>query len=215
MLGPLALAWRRARPFDGLMGVDLYWIPLGAGQHVVRVSGKVFEAMSALVQRRRPCDIYHSALVVMVPEGRFAIEMTPVVDADGASRGVVAEGAVGTAWAGRLRVFRYEIRRWHGGDIPDAAAAVEVVRISDDPDDAGLILDLVPLVPTPVWGRDELATGDMWNSNSVVSWLLASSGIDVAHVGPPPGGRAPGWDAGIVVAGRRSAGVDRHVPRAR
>ncbi len=27
--------------------VDLYWIPLGAGQHVVRLSGRLFEAISA------------------------------------------------------------------------------------------------------------------------------------------------------------------------
>jgi hypothetical protein len=47
--------------------VDLYWIPLGAGAHVVRVSGKVFEAVSAFVQRRGRCDLYHSALVVHVP----------------------------------------------------------------------------------------------------------------------------------------------------
>ena len=26
---------------------DLYWIPLGAGAHVVRISGKLFEAASA------------------------------------------------------------------------------------------------------------------------------------------------------------------------
>ena len=53
--------------------VDLYWIPLGAGANVVRVSGKVFEAVSALAQRRGRCDLYHSALVVHVPS-RFVIE---------------------------------------------------------------------------------------------------------------------------------------------
>jgi hypothetical protein len=37
-------------------------------------------------------------------------------------------------------------------------------------------------VPTPVWGRD-------------------------AALHPPPGGRAPGWRAGLVVA-RRKAGSD-------
>ena len=29
------------------------------------------------------------------------------------------------------------------------------------------LLDLVATVPTPVWGRDELDAGEMWNSNSV------------------------------------------------
>ncbi len=185
---------------------DLYWIPLGAGANVVRVSGKLFEVVAATVGRRPRCDIYHSALVVVVPDGRYVIEMTPVprsVD----DRGVVAEGAVGTRWAGRLRIFRYEIRRWRGGSIPDATAAVDSpVRVADDLDHARRILDLVPSVPTPVWGRHELVAGDMWNSNSVVSWVLTRSGVDLDGLGPPPGGRAPGWDAGVVVAGCTDGG---------
>jgi hypothetical protein len=43
----------------------------------------------------------------------------------------------------------------------------------------------------------------MWNSNSLVSWLLARSGLDVGAVELPAGGRAPGWRAGIVVARRQ------------
>jgi hypothetical protein len=42
----------------------------------------------------------------------------------------------------------------------------------------------------------------MWDSNSAVAWLLVRAGIDVRPIAPPPGGRAPGWRAGIVVAGR-------------
>jgi hypothetical protein len=57
-------------------------------------------------------------------------------------------------------------------------------------------------VPTPVWGRDELETGDMWNSNSVTSWLISRSGMDGDAIHPPLGGRAPGWRAGLVVAAR-------------
>jgi hypothetical protein len=60
-----------------------------------------------------------------VPAGRFVIEMTPVRAADGTEREVVAGGAVGTRWAGRLRIFRYEVRRWREGFIPDIAEAVE------------------------------------------------------------------------------------------
>ena len=33
----------------------------------------------------------------------------------------------------------------------------------------------------------------MWNSNSVIAWLLASSGLPMDEIGPPAGGRAPGW----------------------
>ena len=55
-------------------------------------------------------------------------------------------------------------------------------------------------MPTPVWGRDELGAGEMWNSNSTISWLLARSGLDVESIPLPVGGRAPGWNAGIVIA---------------
>jgi hypothetical protein len=51
--------------------VDLYWLPLGAGGHSVRFNGRVFEAVAAGLDRRRPCNLYHSALVARVPEGSF------------------------------------------------------------------------------------------------------------------------------------------------
>ena len=188
--------------------VDLYWIPLGAGAHVVHVSGKLFEAVSALRQRRGRCDLYHSAVVVSVPEGRVVIEQAPVPDLHGDQRGVVAEGPVGTRWLGRFRRFRYEIRCWPEGRIPDVRDAVaSPVRLADDLVLARRILEVVPSVPTPVWGRDESQAGEMWNSNSVISWVLARSGAEIAAVQAPSGGRAPGWDAGRVVAARD---VDSH-----
>lgn len=184
-------------------GVDLYWLPLGAGGHSVRLNGRVYEAIVALRERRPRHDLYHSALEVHVPEGRFVIEMTPIPDAESASRGVVAEGPVGTRRARRLRLFRYEIRRWREGAIPDAAEAADSPRrLTDDAEVARRVLDLVPAVPTPVWGRDELGAGEMWNSNSLISWLIVTSGLDVASARLPEGGRAPGWDAGIAVARR-------------
>lgn len=42
----------------------------------------------------------------------------------------------------------------------------------------------------------------MWNSNSIIAWSLMRSGIATDSIDPPPGGRAPGWNAGITVAGR-------------
>jgi hypothetical protein len=184
-------------------GVDLYWLPLGAGGHCVRLNGRAFEAVAARMQRRPACDLYHSALVVRVPEGRFVIEQAPISDSNGVERGVVAEGAVGSRLAGRFTLFRYELRRWREGVIPDVSAAVESPRrLTDDPGASRRILDLVPDVPTPVWGRDELDAGEMWNSNSFVSWLIARSGLDAESIRVPAGGRAPGWHAGIVVARR-------------
>jgi hypothetical protein len=181
--------------------VDLYWLPLGAGGHSVRFNGRVYEALVAAIERRKRCDLYHSALEVLTPRGRFAIEMTPV--AGGQDHGVVGGGAVGSPLLGWTSLFRYEIRCWRDGQIPDAAEAVESPRlVSDDPAVARRILDLTRSVPTPTWGRDELGTGEMWNSNSLISWLLVVAGIDLEHVRVPVGGRAPGWDAGIAVATR-------------
>ena len=105
--------------------IDLYWLPLGAGGHSVRLNGRVYEALAARLGGRPVRDLYHSALEVRVPEGRFVIEQAPIPDSDGAERGIVAEGAVGSRWAGRLRIFRYELRRWRDGVIPDVDEAVE------------------------------------------------------------------------------------------
>jgi hypothetical protein len=184
-------------------GVDLYWLPLGAGGHFVRLSGRLYEAVAARLARRPACDLYHSALEVRVPEGQFVIETTPIRAGDGPERGVVGEGAVGSRRAGRMRIFRYELRRWRNGLIPDVAEAVESPRrLTDDLERARRLLELAPQVPMPVWGRDELRAGEMWNSNSVIAWLIARSGLDAEAIQPPTGGRAPGWNAGLVVARR-------------
>lgn len=195
----------------GLAGmVDLFWIPLGSGQRVVRFSGRVFEALSATIRRRPRCDLYHTALIVHRPPNGdhehgtndVVIEVAPADLRLGNDRGVVAGGSVGLRVAGRLRLFRYEVRRWSGGVLPDANDATVIDTVELGPGGADRLVDLVASVPTPVWGRDELRAGEMWNSNSVTSWLLARGGADMSVLGPPPGGRAPGWDAGVVVATR-------------
>jgi hypothetical protein len=186
--------------------LDLYWLPLGAGGHFVRLNGRVYEAVAARLQRRPACDLYHSALQVEVAGAKYVIEQAPVHDWSGQDRGVVAEGAVGSKRAGRFRIFRYEIRLWPGGNIPDVAEAVDSPqRLTTDEDRARRVLGVVAQVPTPVWGRDELRTGEMWNSNSVIAWVIARSAIDTKSVQPPGRGRAPGWRAGLVVAGREDA----------
>lgn len=188
----------------GRDGIDVYWIPLGAGAGggLVRRSGRVYEAFAARVAGRPRCDLYHSAMIVTVEGRPTAVEMAPVWTKRG-DRGVVAEGPVGSRFVGRSRLFRYEIRRWIGGSIPDADAVVGgPVAITAGSEVARRVFESVPDFPTLVWGRDELRTGDMWNSNSLVSWLLVRAEVDVTHIGPPRGGRAPGWDAGVVAATR-------------
>ena len=117
---------------------------------------------------------------------------------------MVATGPVGARWAGRLRLFRYELRCWRGGTIPDLGEAVGGPDRLSRPETAlaRRVLDLVAEVPTPVWGRDELHAGEGWNSNSVIAWLIATAGLAADDVHPPPHGRAPGWDAGLEVARR-------------
>jgi hypothetical protein len=184
-----------------MAAVDLYWIPLGAGGHSVAFNGRVYEALMALRGRRRRSDLYHSALVVEIGADRYTIESAPTPDADQAARGVVATGPVGSRLLGRWRLFRYEVRCWRAGVIPDLGYAVGGPhRVSSDPVRARRIIDLAPAVPTPVWGRDELGTGDMWNSNSVIAWLLVEAGFDVEGLQPPARGRAPGWAAGLAIA---------------
>jgi hypothetical protein len=127
--------------------VDLTWIPLGAGGYVVRLSGKLYEALKALAEHRPRLDLYHSALQIRLPDDRFVIECAAILNLRGDERGVVAGGPVGMSWLGR--------------------------------------------------------TGEMWNSNSLISWLLARAGIEADLLQPPAGGRAPGWNAGLVVARRQ------------
>jgi len=183
--------------------VDLYWLPLGAGGSSVKLNGRAYEALAAIRARRRPLDLFHAALQVAAPEGRFAVEIAPVPDAKGAARGAVADGAVGSRSAGRLRIFRYELRCWRDGTIPDLGEAVESpVRLSDEGATATRLLAYLPAVPMPVWGRDELRAGEMWTSNSTIAWLLCRAGIEAEAIALPHRGRAPGWDAGIMVARR-------------
>jgi hypothetical protein len=196
--------------------VDLYWIPLGAGGHFVRFNGRVFEALAARGEKRARQDLYHSALVVGLPDGVSVIEMAwPVPKEPGSTRGAVVQGPVGWHWAGHFRAFRYEIRCWLHGTIADISFAVESpLRVADDAADARRLLALVPLVPQHIWGRDELGAGEMWNSNSCISWLLQCSGLHIAGLRPPQGGRAPGWEAGLMAARQAPPDSDnRNQPR--
>ena len=184
--------------------VRLHWLPLGAGGRSVRWNGRVFEAVAARRQGRPARELYHAALEVDADDGRYVVEMAPAWDRLAAERGVVCTGPVGLRWLGRSVLFRYEVRLWRDGVIPDLADAVgPAVEPATDPGRVSRLLGAAPEVPALTWGRDELGLGDMWNSNSLVAWLLAVSGHEVETVVPPPGGRAPGWSAGVVLAARQ------------
>jgi hypothetical protein len=59
--------------------VELYWLPLGAGDasRCVRWNGRIFEAIMARRQHRQARDLYQSALMVRLGRDRYAIEMAP------------------------------------------------------------------------------------------------------------------------------------------
>ena len=85
------------------------------------------------------------------------------------------------------------------GDIADAAAVDPLVAQAD------AVVGRVATIPRHTWGRDAVGVGEMWNSNSLVSWLLQTTGIDAAALCPPDHGLAPGGAAGIAAA--RPAGT--------
>lgn len=201
----------RSRPWPDAW-VELYWIPLGAGDgtRLVRASGRLYERLAARHDGREPRPLFHSALMVRCGGATYAVEMTPVWGNTDDDRGVLAEGAVGLPWLGHTRMFRYEVRCWRNGRIPDLADSVgSPLRLSADEQRVRRLLSLVRDVPLLTWGRDEQHTGDMWNSNSLVSWLLVRSGHDVSGLAPPEGGRAPGWRAGVAVAEKGAARARR------
>jgi hypothetical protein len=187
-------------PPDAAPGIYLLWIPLGAGgSGLVRFNGRVYEWLLAHRQRRRPQPIYHTALVVRTATGDHVVEtMWPSPSGDPVTRGVVVQAPVFGGWLGRFRVFRYEVRSWHDGVLPDADQAVGGPQLVAA--EAERLLGLVGSVPPLIWGRDQRRVGEMWNSNSVISWLLVNCGLDLTGVVAPAGGRAPGWNAGIRIA---------------
>lgn len=196
--------------------VELWWIPLGAGgSPLVRVSGRVYEWLAARRDHRRPRPLFHAALVVHHDGRRWTVEMAPAWQGTG-DRGVVASGPVGHPVLGRSRWFRYEVRCWPDGTIPDLAAARGgPSRVATDADRVARLLAALADVPRLTWGRDERHLGEMWNSNSIVAWALVRSGHDVVELRPPDDGRAPGWQPGVDLAARRrpgaaDAGVSAH-----
>jgi hypothetical protein len=188
--------------------VDLFWLPLGAGGHFVRWNGRIYEWFSALREQRDTVDLYHCGLMLCLDDTTYAVEMGPVWNVPDQDRGVLCEGPVGSKRLRRFRAFRYEVRCWPGGRIPDVTEAVDSpLRTTEDPPRVAAVLRVLKEVPTLTWGRDELGAGEMWNSNSVVAWALARSGHDMDAIRSPERGRAPGWGAGLVLADRTAQRV--------
>lgn len=195
---PLTAMRRTAEP-----GVVLWWLPVGAGGHVVRHTSRWWELVEAARDHRVPRPLFHAALEATAGGHRFVIEMAPRWPAPkGADRGVVVTGPVGLRALGQSRLFRYEVRCWQDGLLPDREWALGgPVTVARDEETAQLLIRHTHDVPALTWGRHVPPSKDMWNSNSVVSWLLQGAGVpSVSALLPPGGGRAPGWAAGLALA---------------
>lgn len=185
----------------------LYWLPVGAGapSRVSEITSRWWEQLVARIERRPPLRLVHSALEVYFDQNRYVIEMAPEwSDPDVPDRAAVVRGPVGMRFLGRSRYFRYEVRCWKNGELADRGWAVgEPVVVSEAEAVVKAVLQYVSQVPTLVWGLPVATTRDMWNSNSLVSWLLATAMPDAPLPSPPQGCRAPGWAAGLAVARRQ------------
>jgi hypothetical protein len=193
--------------------VLLHWIPLGAGTRlpIVRWSGRGYERLIARREGRRPQSLFHAAVQVYEDSVCHTLEVAPAWGRLPADRGVVVTGPVGLRQLGRSVLFRYEVRCWPGGTIPDMSHAVgPPTVITQLQATAHAVLRAASDVPSLIWGRDELGCRDMWNSNSVVAFALTRAGISCTSLTPPQGGRAPGWRAGIVAAGQAKASTGGH-----
>lgn len=189
------------------MAVEVVWVPVGAGERVsvVAVSGWLFERAVAALARRRPRRLVHAALVVHLPpppgpdvsaRATWTVEMVPAW-AGPPGTAVAVSGPVGIKVLGRSRWFRYEVRVRPGVAIPDVAYAVARTELDEGDERAGLLLACTSDVPELTWGRP-VGTAGMWNSNSVVAWLL--------RVGPRPEGRAAAGRVACARVGGRAGG---------
>lgn len=183
--------------------VNLWWLPVGAGGHVVIHTSRWWESMVAHREHRSPHPLFHAALEVFDGESRYTIEMAPAWGHPASFHGVVCRGPVGSALLGASRFFQYEARCWRDGIIPDLQwAPAPPTRLRLSPAAARDLVVHAGVAPRLIWGRDPFGIGDMWNSNSLVAWLLHTSDIDTTLLGPPGDGLAPGWRCGAVAAER-------------
>lgn len=183
--------------------VELLWLPVGVETNrFQQASLRLWEAFEAARARRRRCRLVHAGLRLCPGEsGPFTLELMPAWQG---GRGTpLATGSVGFRGADRFALFRYQLHCDDGGTFPDERWAIgEPLVVSRESGVPERILALAAKVPRYTWGRRVRGTSEMWTSDSVVSWLLTRAGIDLAQFGPPPGTRAPGWQAGLEIARR-------------
>ncbi len=66
---------------------DLFWLPLGAGGHVVRWNGLLYERWTARCENRASVALFHCGLMLRLDDITYAVEMGPVWNvSDGGGR---------------------------------------------------------------------------------------------------------------------------------
>lgn len=179
--------------------VDLYWIPVGAGTTFQRGSLLLYEFVAAALGRRGRRTLVHAGLTGSIEGRRFTMELMPAPRGPNVRGEVI--GPVGARWAGRLRVFRYQVCVFEKDALPDQQWAVTPpVRMTEDANTVSRILELSRTVPAYVWGRRRPGHPEMWTSDSSASWILTKAGVDAEGIALPERCRAPGWSAGLVEA---------------
>ena len=147
-------------------------------------------------ERRQPLDLYHTALVVHLPEGRFVVENCwPIPDPDGRSRGVVVQGPVPSR---RLAGFACSAMRCAAGATGSSPTPARPwpARTGEQRPRHRVGCWTCRLPAQPGLGSGRAWDGEMWNSNSVMPgcWPAAACRPTRSVLrlgdGPRDGGRA-------------------------
>jgi len=178
---------------------DLYWIPVGAGTRFQKASLAAYETVAASLSRRARQELVHGGLACSLRGEPFTLELMPALPGPNVRHEVT--GPVGFAFAGRLRLFRYQVCVLPNAALPDQQFAVEPpARLCEDDARVQAILDASRVVPAYTWGRRRPGHPEMWTSDSALAWILDRAGLAPERLALPAGCRAPGWQAGLAEA---------------
>ncbi|MFN8616707.1 MAG: hypothetical protein U0837_06390 [Dehalococcoidia bacterium] len=196
------LAFARIAAMDSSpSSADLYWIPVGAGTRFQKASLVLYESVTAFVSRRPRQRLVHGGLVCVLDGEPFTVELMPAPA--GPNHRDEVTGPVGAGFAGRLRLFRYQVCLLPNASLPDEQWAVEPpVRMTEDAETVRKLIEASHAVPAYTWGRRRPGHPEMWTSDSALAWILGRAGLHPEQLAVPAGCRAPGWFAGLAEAAR-------------
>jgi len=159
---------------------DVFGVPF---DEIGRIAGRTTEAARQLASR-----------------ARRRVREAPSPDVDLPRQRRVVDAFLSAARAGNMEgllavldpdvVFRTDA----------GARPVDAAPVHGAPAVAARVLATAPRFAHLGRPRDEIVAGEMWNSNSVVAWLLATAGLPADRLHPPPRGVERLTFAGLEVA---------------